>query len=195
MVSRRILIIQGHPDAGTRHLGHALADAYAAGAEAAGHAVRRITVAELDFPLVRSQVAWERGEVPTAIRAAQEAVRWADHLVILYPLWLGTLPALLKGFFEQLFRPDFAFGEAADGDRPGRHLKGRSARIVVTMGMPAFLYRWYFRAHSLRSFERNVLRFCGIGPVRETLFGVVDAGGGRQARWLRAMARLGKKGR
>jgi putative NADPH-quinone reductase len=65
-------------------------------------------------------------------------------------LWLGTLPALLKGFFEQVFWPGFAISR--DPRHPWlRMLKGRSARIILTMGMPGLLYRWYFLAHSLKS--------------------------------------------
>jgi putative NADPH-quinone reductase len=75
-------------------------------------------------------------------------------------------------------------------------LKGRSARIVITMGMPAFIYRWYFGAHSLKSLERNVLKFCGVGPVRETLIGMVEAGDDAKRRaWLTRMRALGQSGR
>ena len=42
------------------------------------------------------------------------------------------------------------------------------------MGMPATLYRWYFRAHSIKSLERNILGFVGIGPIHETLVGMVE---------------------
>jgi putative NADPH-quinone reductase len=85
--------------------------------------------------------------------------------VIVYPLWLGTMPALLKGFLEQAFRPGFAFDTKPKG-LWNRRLKGGSARIVVTMGMPAFFYRVYYRAHSLKSLKRNILEFCGIDGSR-----------------------------
>src|SRR3546814_10287671 len=77
---------------------------------------------------------------------------WADHLVILYPLWLGDVPALLKGFLEQILRPGFAIDEGSTG-MSAKLLTGRSARIIVTMGMPAPIYRLFFRAHSLKSLE------------------------------------------
>ena len=66
MTARRILIIQGHPDPDARHLCHALEDAYAAGAIDAGHAVRRVNVAKLDFPILRSQADWDHGPVPVS---------------------------------------------------------------------------------------------------------------------------------
>ena len=136
MTARRILIIQGHPDPDARHLCHALEDAYAAGAIDAGHAVRRVNVAKLDFPILRSQAEWDHGPVPPALVGVQADILWAQHLVLFFPLWLGGLPAHFKGFLEQVARPGFAFTEK-DGNPFGRKgLTGRSARVVVTLGMP-----------------------------------------------------------
>jgi len=194
-VTRRITIIQGHPDPAGGHLCHALAEAYAAGAVEAGHELRRVVVAGLEFPLLRTQADFETGTPPAEIRAAQEAIAWAQHLVIVYPLWLGAMPALLKGFLEQTFRRGFAFESGASG-LGARRLKGRSARIVVTMGMPALAYRWYFGAHSLKSLERNILGFCGIGPIRESLLGMVEAADERRRqRWLATLRAHGRRAR
>ena len=192
----RILILQGHPDAGAPHLCHALAESYAAGAREAGHELRQLDVARLDFPLLRSQQDWEHGALPEGLRQAQDDIAWAQHLLIVFPLWLGEMPALLKGFLEQVARPGFAF--KAEGGNPfGRKgLQGRSARVLVTMGMPALVYRYYFRAHSLRSLERNILGFVGIAPVHETLIGGVDQLGAEGvARWQAQLRRLGADGR
>lgn len=186
----RITIIQGHPTAGGGHLLHALADAYAAGAAEGGHEVRRIEVAEIGLPLLRSREEWQ-APPPDAVAACQQDIAWAEHLVILYPLWLGAMPAVLKGFLEQVMRPGFAL--PAQG--MGGLLKGRSARVVVTMGMPAFIYRWWFGAHSLKSLERNILKFCGISPVRESLFGMVEGKAERRQRWLAQMRDLGRAAR
>jgi putative NADPH-quinone reductase len=172
-MGRRILLIQGHPDPTQAHLCHALADAYAEGAREAGHAVRTVDVGRLDVPVLRSAEDWEHGTLPAGLADAQAAIEWAEHLVVLFPLWLGDMPALLKAFLEQVLRPGFAFERGARNPFTAKRLGGRSARIVVTMGMPALVYRWVFRAHSVKSLERNILGFAGIGPVRETLIGGV----------------------
>ncbi|MCJ7798441.1 MAG: NAD(P)H-dependent oxidoreductase [Polaromonas sp.] len=193
-MTQRILLIQGHPDATQRHLGHLLEDAYASGALAAGHEVRSVQVAALDFPMLRSQEAWEHGELPASLLPAQTDIAWAQHLVLFFPLWLGDMPALLKGFLEQVARPGFAF--KAEGGNPygKKGLAGRSARVVVTMGMPALVYRWYFRAHSVKSLERNILGFVGIAPVHETLIGLVDhLGETGVAEWQARMRKLGSQ--
>jgi len=191
-MGKRILILLGHPDPRPERFCRALAEAYHAGAVEAGHDVAVIDIARLDFSALKSKLEWE-APIADALRVPQEAIAWAEHLVIVFPLWLGTMPALLKAFFEQVLRPRFAFEQKGPG-RWDKKLVGRSARIVVTMGMPSFLYKWYFRAHGIRSFERNVLGFVGIGPIHETLLGMVESRDqATRERWLVRITDLGRK--
>ena len=193
MRSRRILILQGHPDPAGGHLCHGLAEAYAAGAESAGHTVRRVAIAELDFPLLRTQAAFETETAPAVLGEAQAAIEWAEHIVLVFPLWLGEMPALLKGFLEQVLRPGFAF-DYGKGGFPKKRLKGRTAHLVVTMGMPAILYRWVYGAHALHALERNILGFTGIRTRRRSLFGMVGgATAVRRDRWLARMRASGRR--
>ncbi len=187
-----VVIIQGHPDNSAPHLCHALAESYAEGARSAGHHLDSIDVTALDFPLLRSRSEWE-GALPESLALPVSKIENADHLVIIYPLWLGTMPALLKAFIEQVFRPGVALDNSKEHKWPKQLLAGKSCRIVITMGMPGFFYRWYYRAHSLKSLERNILKFCGISPVRETLFGLVEgASDERRKAWLDKMKLLGQ---
>ena len=189
----RILLIDGHPDRDDARLCHALAGAYQDGCKSGGHEVRCIRVSEINFPLMRTSEQFESHQIPAAIKTAQESLQWCNHILIIYPLWLGTMPALLKGFFEQVFRPDFAFERNATG-WPKGNLSGKSARIVVTMGMPGWVYRWFFGAHSLKSLERNILRFAGIKPIRETIYGMVEAASdSKREKWLAEMHDLGRR--
>lgn len=192
-MNKRITIIDGHPDRAADRYVHALADNYAAGATAAGHEVRRIMVSELDFPVLRSQSEWDGQAPPPAIADAASAIAWADHLVLLYPLWLGDVPALLKAFLEQVARPGTAF-RYRDKGLPEKLWAGRSARVIVTMGMPGLMYRLFYRAHSLKSLERNILKFVGIAPVSSTVLGMVQASAERRAEWLDEMRELGRTG-
>ncbi len=192
-MTARILILNGHPDPAGKGLCHALADAYAAGAAEGGHEVRRLDVAALAFGFVHSQAEFEHGSASADIAAAQASVKWASHLVVIFPLWLGDMPAVLKAFFEQTLRPGFAFAYRPSG-LPEMFLKGRSARIVVTMGMPSFVYRWYFRAHGVKNLKRNILRFVGFSPVRDTMLGSVGTRSKEQiARWFGDMRALGRR--
>jgi putative NADPH-quinone reductase len=146
---KRILVLDGHPDPDRTRFVHALADAYAEGAAAAGHRLTRIDLATLDIPVLRSAREWE-GKPEGDVLRVQSAIAGAEHVVILYPLWLGDVPAALKALLEQVLRPGFAFPEGGRGLDNGL-LKGKSARLVVTMGMPSAGYRFFFLAHSLRS--------------------------------------------
>lgn len=192
-MTKHILIINGHPDPDPQRFIHALAEAYARGAGASGYEVQRIAIGNLDFPLIATREQWETDAPPAAIRDAQEMIAWSNHLVILYPLWLGDVPARLKAFLEQVMRPGFAF-TPREGKLPAKGLKGRSAQIIVTMGMPALFYRLYFGAHSVKSLERNILRFTGIAPVRHTLIGNVEGSAEERAGWLEETFALGEAG-
>ena len=154
-----------------------------------------IDLAGLDVPVLRTQEDFLHQDVPGALKAAVDAIVEADHLLILFPLWLGTMPALLKAFFEQIMRPGVAFFHAGReaAEFPKGAFGGRSARLVVTMGMSAMIYRLWFRDHGVACLRRNILNFVGIRPVRETLFGMVDAADAVQReKWLKEMRRLGR---
>jgi putative NADPH-quinone reductase len=187
---RRIVIIQGHPEP-AGHLGLALTEAYAEGARATGHEVRLVTPSQLEFPLLRSQQDFEHGTPPPAIADAQATLAWAEHWVVAMPVWLGDMPALLKGFFEQALRPGFAFDYHAKG-LPTASLGGRSARIIATVGMPSLVFRWWYGGGGVSVLERNILRFAGLGPVRTSLIGTVAAmPPARAEAWLGRMRALG----
>ncbi len=188
---KNVVIIQGHPDGDGEHFGHALANAYALGAGSASHSVKRIEVGQLDFPLVRSQEDWHGDVVPQSIVECQDLIAWADHLAIFYPLWLGTMPAVFKGFLEQVLRPGFALDMSDTDGFPKKLLKGKSAHIVVTMGMPSLFYRVFYQSHSVKNLERNILKFCGIGPVNTTYIGSVD-NDASHTRWLDKVRALGE---
>ena len=147
------------------------------------------------FRSLRSKAEWDDGPLPASLLPAQGDILWAEHIVFFFPLWLGGMPALLKGFLEQVARPGFALSKFAEGGFPKKLLSGRTARLVVTMGMPAMVYRWVFRAHSLKALERNILGFVGISPVHETLIGTVEGlTPAQHERWFRKLAALGRAG-
>lgn len=186
----RVLILQGHPTPGGGHYCHALGEAYSAGARAAGHEVREVRTGDIEFPLLSGTEEWRTAAPPPQIAAVQDDILWAEHLVLIYPLWLGDLPARFKGFLEQAVRPTL-IGEIGMNGKSGERLAGRSARVIVTMGMPGWFYRTYYCAHSLKSLKRNVLQFVGISPVRTTVIGSVDKSPAWRTGWIERVRRLG----
>ncbi len=168
---RTVCIIDGHPDGDPARLIHSLADTYAEGAALAGHTVTRIRVSQLDFPLLASTADFETPP-PEPILSEREKIRTADHVVIFFPLWLGGMPAKLRGFLEQAERGSFFLGPAKDGAHwPARMMEGKSAHTIITMGMPGLLYRFGMDAGSLKALERGVLGISGFKPLTHTILG------------------------
>lgn len=195
IMAKRIAIIQGHPDPSGTRLCHALADSYAEGAGLAGAELHRVEVGRLEFPLLRTQADFEKGKdgIPGTLVSAQQAISSANHLVIVFPLWLGSMPGLLRGFLEQVMRPGVAMDYSEEAF-PKSLFTGKSARIVVTMGMPVFFYRWYFGAYGLKSLEKSILGFSGVKPIRETLFGLVEsAPQAKRVKWIDQMRLEGQR--
>lgn len=186
----RICIIVGHAQRNT--FCEALAEAYMHGAATAGHQARLYVLSRMTFDPILHEGFSKVQPLEQDLQAAQDAIGWADHIVIVFPLWLGTLPALLKGFLERVLQPGFAFRSdtSMTGFKP--LLSGKSARVIITMGTPAFVYRWYFGAHALKMLKRNILNFVGIRPVRHTLFGMIGASTEeKRLRWLSQVRQLG----
>ena len=195
-MTRSICIINGHPDASSEHFVPALADAYARGAQAAGHEVSRIDIGTLPVDFLHNQ-----GEFDTPpdreIVSERSKLAAADHLVLVFPLWLGGMPARLKAFMEQLARNGFFLETTSEGAGwPAQKMKGKSARVIVTMGMPGFAYRLMFGAHSLKGVEQGMLRISGFKPVRHTVLGGVEAAGvSGRAKMLHKVEKLGRQAR
>ena len=188
----RIVIIVGHALRGTYC--EALAEAYRRGAESARHEVSLFNTATMTFdPILRGGYRTLQPLEPD-LAAARTAIQAADHLVLIFPLWLGTLPAIFKGFLERVIQPDIF--EPAKTGRFATPWKGKSARVVITMGMPGFVYRWYYGAHALKMLKRNILGFVGIAPMRSTIHGMIEGvSPERRQRWLADMESLGRSGR
>ena len=169
----QIAILYGHPDQSVARLCHALSKAYEETARETGHIVKRIDVGKLEFRSVLSSDDFQNGAVPMDIKSAQSIVSDSNHLCIIYPLWLGTMPGKFKMFLEQLFRPGFALDYSNPGF-PGKMLTGKSADVIITMGMPTIAFRGFYFSHSVRNLKRNILEFCGIEPVKITYIGGVE---------------------
>ena len=80
-----------------------------------------------------------------------------------------SMPAALKALIEQVVRPGFAFSTSRLGRWPVQFWRGKSARIVITMGMPKLAYWWYYGVGGRRSPQRVILATSGFKRIRTTL--------------------------
>lgn len=186
----RIAVIVGHsrPYTFCEALGHA----YANGAREGGHEAQTFVLSKMTFDPILKE-GYERVQaLEPDLAAARDAIFSADHIVIVFPLWLGDMPAILKGFLERLLQPDLV--EQAKQKAFVTFLKGKSARIIVTMGMPGLIYRWYYGPHALQILSRNILGFVGVSPIRTTIYGLVaNATDERRGQWLAEVEGMGRK--
>lgn len=81
---------------------------------------------------------------------AQADITWAEHLAFVYPIWWGGIPALMKGFFDRIFLPGFAFKYREGKAFPDKLLKGKTAHLLVTMDTPPWYYKWVCRMPGLQ---------------------------------------------
>lgn len=168
-MTKTICIIDGHPDPEPHHLIHALCDAYADGALGAGHTVERINVSELTFGFLNSPAEFETPP-PEPVLSERDKIARADHLFIAFPLWAGGMPAKLRAFFEHAARAEFFIEERENG-WPAQMMKGKSARVLVSMGMPGLVYRFAMDEGALKALERGVLGLSGFHPLHHTIIG------------------------
>jgi NAD(P)H dehydrogenase (quinone) len=189
---KKILVIFGQPQ--RKSYGGALAQAYVAGAREAGAEVKELYLGDLWFNPVDTTSLAHLAELEPDLVLAQEAITWADHLVFIYPIWWGTIPALLKGFIERVFLPGFAVNFRDNSPLWDKLLKGRSARLIVTLNTPSWVYRWYFGRPGHNTMKKTILEFCGIKPVRITEIGPIRGSTEvKRQQWLGKVHDMGKQ--
>lgn len=182
-MSKRILVILGHP-ANDSFCG-TLADSYIKGATSTGNEVQLLALGNLSFDPVLHKGYAVIQELEPDLMAAQAAIIWAQHIVFVYPIWWGAMPALLKGFIDRVFLPGFAFKYRDNSAFWDRLLAGRSAHLLVTMDSPPWYFRWVSRMPGHHQMKRTILEFCGIKPVTISSFGPIkNSSPQKREKWL-----------
>lgn len=167
----RILVLHGHPS--EEGLTARLTRAFEAGAREAGAEVETLWLGRLSFdPILRHGFRSPQALEPDLVRA-QELLSWAEHLAVIYPVWWGGWPALLKGFVDRAVLPGFAFKYSEGGGLPQRLLKGRTARLIVTCDGPVWWDRLVNRSAAVRQMRQSTLAFVGIRTHTVTRLGGV----------------------
>lgn len=189
---KKILIINGHPD--KESFNFALAAAYKKGAIAAGSTVKEIIIRDLSFNPNLQFGYHQRTELEPDLIDAQEKIKWAEHLVWIYPVWWGSLPAILKGFIDRVFLPGFAFKKRENSVWWDKLLINKSARIISTLDQPAWYYWLIYKQPSNNAMKKLTLEFCGIKPVKITTIGPIRLSKETyRQNWLNKIQKLGQQ--
>lgn len=170
MTKKKIFILLGHPLKDSM-CGRFLLS-YKKGAEEAGHEVRMTALGDMKFDPILWQAYRVIQELEPDLKKFQEDVHWADHFVIAYPMWWSSMPAMLKGLFDRVWLPGFAFHFNKHGMGWHKLLKGKSARVIVTMDSWPWVARFLF-GDSTNEISRGILAFAGFHPVKVKKFGPV----------------------
>jgi NAD(P)H dehydrogenase (quinone) len=191
--TKNILLIQGNPD--THSFTAALAATYEEAARAAGHTVSCVNVSELTFDPILHKGYKEIQPLEPDLLTLQEKWKVADHVVIVYPNWWCAMPALLKGMFDRMFLPGFAFHFDAVTKRNTPLLKGKTARVIVVLGSQSPFMTWLKFGDYTNEIQHAILDFAGMKACITT-FGPADSvSEKKRAQWHSAVRKLGARGR
>jgi len=189
---KKILIINGHPD--KESFSFALAAAYKKGVLKSNAEIKEINIRELNFNPNLQYGYRKRTELEPDLLDAQEKLKWAEHLVWVYPVWWSSVPAIMKGFLDRVLLPGFAFKKRENSLFSDKCLKGKTARIISTLDQPAWYYKWIYKSPSHNAIKKGTLHFIGVRKVGITTIGPIrlskDA---YRAKWLQKVEKLGEK--
>ena len=187
---KNILIINGHPD--KESFCFALAESYKMGADVAKSNCKLVHLIDLDFNPILTFGYRKISELEPDLVQMQQDILWADHLVFVYPNWWSTFPALLKGFIDRVFVPNFAFKYRENSPFWDKLLKGKTARLIVTMDTPKWYYWLINKSAGHNAMKVGVLEFCGIRPVNMSVFSPIkSADEAKRKKWLAEVEKFG----
>ena len=190
MNSKKIVVLCGHPDADTFTGG--VLDHYQVAAEDAGHTVRRYNIGEMDFDPILHKGYKEIQALEPILLELQDAIRECDHLVIAYPNWWTTMPAILKGLFDRFWLPGFAFNFNKKTKRVEAHLNGKTARVYVISGSHSPFKTWWKFGDYTNEIQYGILEFAGI-KTRVTTYGPCEKVSDTcRNKWIAEVERHGK---
>ncbi|NTS76817.1 NAD(P)H-dependent oxidoreductase [Catenovulum sp. SM1970] len=190
-MTKKILVLNGNPKSSSYD--HHLTDVYEIEANEYFE-VKRFNLADMVFdPSLNTGYNAVQALEP-CLADFQKAILWADHIVIVTPIWWGGIPAKLKGLFDRAFLPGFAFKYEGDNLLPTQLLTGKTARIIVTMDAPAD-YAIEQADPALKQLDLYTLQFCGYEKAEVNLFGsVISASKEEKKRWEKQVKAISYSG-
>ncbi|GAB5416074.1 MAG: NAD(P)H-dependent oxidoreductase [Crocinitomicaceae bacterium] len=187
---KKVLIINGHPDKESYNF--ALAKAYKTGAERSNSEVKQINIRDLDFDPNLQFGYRKRTELEPDLIKSQEMLKWADHIVWVFPVWWASLPAIMKGFLDRVLLPGYAFQKRENSLWWDKYFTGKTSRIICTMDQPAWYYRFFNGGPSSKAMNKNTLKFIGVKSVKITAIGPVRLSKQEfREKWLQKVEKLG----
>lgn len=187
---KKILIINGHPDDESYNYG--LSNAYKVGAEKSGAEVKEIKIRELNFNPNLQYGYRKRTELEPDLLEAREKLQWADHIVWVYPVWWGSVPAIMKGFLDRVLLPGFAFKKREGSLWWDKYFTGKTSRLICTLDQPTWYYKWYYGSPTHKAMKKLTMQFIGVKSVKITSIGPIRLSTDEfRSKWLKKVEELG----
>lgn len=190
--SNNIFVLVGHSH--LDGLTAELADAYESAARVSGHEVRRVNLSELQFDPILHKGYNDIQSLEPDLVMVQENIKWASHLVVLYPNWWTSMPAILKGMFDRMWLPGFAFSFDKETHDVIELLKGKTARVIVVDGARSpFMTRLKYGDYT-NEISRGILGFSGMKVHVTTIGPGEHADDTHHNMWVEQVRELGSQG-
>ncbi len=159
------LIVYCHPNPNS--FNHAILQAVREQLQEMGHSfsVRDLYAQNFNPVLTGAEIADSRKEgIPADVRAEQDAIRAADRVLFIYPLWWSGMPAMLKGYFDRVFGEGFAF--RISGLEMEGLLQPRKVLLFTTTGAPEEVFASTGMFTSMKqTIDEAIFLFCGMEVV------------------------------
>jgi putative NADPH-quinone reductase len=191
-MNKNITIVIGHPD--KEGFNFALAEAYKKGVKKSNAEFKEIVIRDLDFNPNLQFGYRKRTELEPDLLESQKALKWADHIVWIYPVWWGSVPAIMKGFLDRVLLPGFAFKKREGSVWWDKYFTGKTSRLICTLDQPAWYYKWSNGSPSHKAMKKLTMNFIGVKSVKITTIAPMRLSKPEfREKWLKKIEKLGEQ--
>lgn len=190
---KKILVFLGNSTSDS--MSAKIADAYEESARNVGHDVDRVNIGNMAFDPILHRGYREIQQLEPDLRMIQDKILWADHIVFIYPNWWCSMPAYMKGMFDRMWLPGFAFNFNKETRKVEQHLTGKTARVIIAIGTNSPLMTWWKFGDYTNEIVHGILGFAGI-KARVTAFGPTEkVSTKKHEQWIAQVQKIAREAR
>lgn len=188
---KKVLVINANPK--STSMCKSIAEHYEAIASDK-HQVEKINIGDMNFEVSLNEGYDKTSSLEPDLLSFQKMIQWSEHIVIISPVWWGTVPAKFKGVIDRTFLPNFAFKYVDGASIPEKLLKGRTSELIITLDSPSFWYKCIKGNAIYKQLKNSILDFSGIKNISSTYFGsVINSSSSDREAWLGKVTILANK--
>lgn len=191
MNPKKIVLLCGNTDSDS--FTSAVLDTYQTAAADAGHEIVRFNIGDMQFDPVLHMGYKKIQELEPDLVRFQEAITECDHFVLAYPNWWCTMPAKLKGLFDRVWLPGFAFNFNKETKKVEGHLSGKTSRVYVLSGSHSPFKTWWRYGDYTNEIQHGILGFAGV-KTAVTAYGPCEKVDDTcRSKWIMEVSKQGRR--